>query len=355
MVFYAPALWGPGRRVAPGRVVIQGPPGDQVVVEVQAADRPRTGDRVLDGLLVPGLVDLHCHIGRGWGPFGVDPIDVARSGVTTCCAQGDVGAPDLDAWVRETRRRELSIYLALNLSPHGETEGVGALRELPEDAVAATAAAARKHAAVVKMISVNLGRRSLGSADPLPVLELAISAAHASGLPLMVGLAEPGKASLTDQLDLLRPGDVVTYSFRSEPWSLVRHGTLVDGIERAHRRGVLFDVSHGLNSFDPSVAREAMAAGMVPDTISSDLQASGVGTSEPLPVVLSAVMRTGLSLERALMASTRTPAAALGLPNHVGALVPGRSRSLTVLSGPTSSWRGHTLLTDGTTSLAVRG
>jgi dihydroorotase len=179
------------------------------------------------------------------------------------------------------------------------------------------------------------------------VLALAIRAADASGLPLMVGLAEPDGAPLEEQLALLRAGDVVTYAFRSTPWSLMHAGQPIEAARDARRRGVLFDGSHGLNSFDPSIARAAIASGLTPDSISSDRQASDGGPSLPLPSVLSKVVHAGLPVERALMAATRAPAAALGLPAHVGDLVAGTSRDLAVLHGPVNAWRGATLLADG--------
>ncbi len=346
-VFFAAAVWGPGRAVAPGRIAVDGQPGAQVVVEVTAADRPRPGDVAIDGLVAPGLVDLHCHIGRGWGPFAVDPAYQAQAGVTACCAQGDVGTTNVAGWLRDTAGHGVRTYLALNLAPRGEVGGPSSLRGLVANDAARVVAVARRHPETVTMISVNLGRRSLGDEDPLRVLTLAIEAADAAGLPLMVGLAEADRASLEEQLALLRAGDVVTYAFRSAPWSLMHAGQPIDAVHEARRRGVLFDASHGLNSFDPRVARAAIATGLVPDSVSSDLQAVDGGASLPLPSVLSKIVHAGLPVEDALLAATRAPAIALGLPAHVGDLVAGASRDLAVLHGPVHAWRGTTLLADG--------
>ncbi|MFX4369974.1 hypothetical protein ABTA37_19790, partial [Acinetobacter baumannii] len=78
-------------------------------------------------------------------------------------------------------------------------------------------------------------------------------------------------------LDLLRPGDVLTHAYSGAPniggvfTNIVQDGKLLPAALAAKQRGVLFDVGHGGGSFDFTVAEVAVPGGCTPDTISSDI------------------------------------------------------------------------------------
>ena len=82
---------------------------------------------------------------------------------------------------------------------------------------------------------------------------------------------------MSDILDLLRPGDILTHAYSGAPniggafTNIVQDGKLLPAALAAKQRGVVFDVGHGGGSFDYTVAEAAMAAGAGPDTISSDV------------------------------------------------------------------------------------
>ena len=106
--------------------------------------------------------------------------------------------------------------------------------------------------------------------------------------PSFTGLASrPTSGRSPDQLDLLRRGDVLTYCFRSSVQSVVSDGRVIDAAWRARERGVLFDIGHGMASFDFDVAEAALADDFPPDTISTDFYRrhleSVLGTIWPAP------------------------------------------------------------------------
>src|SRR4029079_13848631 len=78
-------------------------------------------------------------------------------------------------------------------------------------------------------------------------------------------------------LDLLRPGDVLTHCYSGAPniagkfTNIVQDGKLLPAALNAKKRGILFDVGHGGGSFDYTGAEAAIAQGAPPDTISSDI------------------------------------------------------------------------------------
>ena len=61
---------------------------------------------------------------------------------------------------------------------------------------------------------------------------------------------------LSDQMRLLRPGDILTYCFRQSAQGIVADGRVLDSVKEARQRGVLFDVGHGMTSFDFGVAED---------------------------------------------------------------------------------------------------
>lgn len=142
--------------------------------------------------------------------------------------------------------------------------------------------------------------------------------------------------SFEDQLAQLRAGDVVTYVYRSTPHNIVIDGTVAPSIVAARERGVLFDIGHGGNAFDLSVAQTALAAGFPPDTISSDNHTQIPTPSLPrqphdLALTMAKVKAAGLDEVDVFHAVTTTPAKVLGLEAEVGTLQTGSCADICLL------------------------
>src|SRR3989442_14935993 len=67
--------------------------------------------------------------------------------------------------------------------------------------------------------------------------------------------------SLSDVLDLLRPGDILTHAYSGAGNNIVQNGQLIPAAKAAKQRGVVFDVGHGGGSFDFTVCEPAMMQG----------------------------------------------------------------------------------------------
>jgi len=94
---------------------------------------------------------------------------------------------------------------------------------------------------------------------------------------------------------------------------------------------VLFDVGHGRNHLNFTVARAALGGGFPPDTISSDLTSGGrAGCVKDLPTTLSKFLNLGMPLEAVIRAATATPAAAIGRAGELGTLRPGAAADVAV-------------------------
>jgi dihydroorotase len=157
------------------------------------------------------------------------------------------------------------------------------------------------------------------------------------------GVETPGL--MTQILDLLRPGDILTHCYSGAPnlagafTNIVRDGKLIPAALAAKQRGVNFDVGHGGGSFDYTVAEVAIPAGAGPDTISSDIHVfSGNTPGMPyLTWVMSKFLNMGFSLEQVIAMTTVNPAKVINRNPKLGTLqvgAPGDVSVLEVVEGP---------------------
>jgi dihydroorotase len=326
----------------PGQVVIRDGQIESVELDSDLADQTAReasdGDCVLefpDGVLLPGLIDLHAHPANSDSVFGVPPDEhMLARGVTTVMSQGDAGAANINRYVEKTIcRSRVRVVLAINLSRNGEASEGGCLENLDDANVGECVDAVARHQAHVRAIAVNTSHHACGETDPREVLRRGILAAQETSLPILYGMRRPEDWPLDEQLALLRAGDIVTYCFRREPHCIVQNERVLDCVREARRRGILFDVGHGMGSFSFDVAEAAINDGSPPDTISTDLQSNHVGSipQHDLPLTMSKLLAAGMAEADIFAAVSSTPAGLLGIDADTGAIMRGRPADLVVL------------------------
>jgi dihydroorotase len=146
-------------------------------------------------------------------------------------------------------------------------------------------------------------------------------------------------------LDLLRPGDILTHAYSGAPniagafTNIVQGGKPLPAALAAKQRGVIFDVGHGGGSFDYTVAEAAIPQGCPPDTISSDIHAVS-GNSPGMPYltnVMSKFMGLGFTLEQVVAMATINPAKIINRGAKLGTLqvgAPGDVAIMDLVEGP---------------------
>ncbi|RUW99011.1 amidohydrolase/deacetylase family metallohydrolase, partial [Mesorhizobium sp. M2A.F.Ca.ET.037.01.1.1] len=78
-------------------------------------------------------------------------------------------------------------------------------------------------------------------------------------------------------------------------------GTVRPDMRLARERGVIFDIGHGMGSFDFEVAKAMLAEGLAPDVISSDVHLYCVdGPAFDMLVCMSKLMALGMPLVEVL-------------------------------------------------------
>src|SRR6185436_4990468 len=282
-------------------------PADRAVQRIDAAGK----------LVTPGLIDLHTHLCPHLG-IGL-PADelVPITATTTAVSAGDAGAYTFGNFrhgvVPQSRTR---LFAFVHISTIGLAGGLasGEMLNIDYANVDACAKALVENADLVLGVKVRITDSVVGQ-NGLEPLRRAIRAAEIAGKPFRVMChigAAPG--SLSDLLDLLRPGDILTHAYSGAGNNTVQGGRLLPAALRAKQRGVVVDVGHGGGSFDYTVAEPAIAQGFTPDTISSDIHAVSINSPgyPTLPWVMSKFLAMGLSLEDVVAKATVEPAKVIG-------------------------------------------
>ena len=290
--------------------------------------------------MVPGLIDFHAHPSPvGWFA-GIDPEEhILGRGTTTVLSQGD---PSCDTWqtYRQAMQgsKRLRIKEAISPVTGPSFAQSGNAENLDNIDIEACVSAAKKGKEHIWGISVNVMVQVTGASNPKKILKKVLDIAEKTELPLLFGSRrEPSDWPLADQLEWLRPGDVLTYCLHpgteTGDESIVNKGRIVDAVWKAQEKGILFDVGHGMKSFDFGVAEAAIAQGFMPDTISTDIQHryAGYNPIHDMPSVISKLIASGMSEVDVLERSTIRPARALHMEREIGSLEPGKCADVTLL------------------------
>ncbi|MGZ5032541.1 MAG: amidohydrolase family protein [Usitatibacter sp.] len=319
-----------------------------VIEAVEPAIPAERALRVIDAagrIVTPGLVDLHAHTYPYGSAIGI-PADelVPFQGTTTAVSAGDAGANNFAALRRfimgSTRTRLYAFVHIANIGLAGFP-----VAELYNLDYARTEDAARtlaENADVVLGIKVRMSENVIAQ-HGLEPLKRAIKACEMSGVQGAKVMCHIGGvqsvALMSDILDTLRPRDILTHCYSGAPnlanqfTNIVQDGKVLPAARAAKRRGVHFDVGHGGGSFDYTVAEAAIADGVGPDTISSDMHVfSGNTPGMPyLTWVMSKFLNMGFTLEHVVAMATINSARAIGKLPKLGTLEIGAPGDVTIL------------------------
>jgi dihydroorotase len=303
-------------------------------------------------LVTPGLIDLHCHVYPYGSAIGI-PADelVQHQCTTTVVSAGDAGVNNLAALrryiVAQTRAR---MYAFVHIANNGLSAfPVAELYNIDNAQVEACAMALAENPDFLIGVKVRMSENVIFKHGIEP-LRRAIQACEMCGWPAKMMVHIGGVEStdlMSNILDILRPGDVLTHAYSGAPnlagafTNIVKDGRLLPAALAAKQRGVLFDVGHGGGSFDFTVAEVAIPGGCTPDTISSDIHVfSGNTPGMPyLPWVMSKFMTLGYSLEQVVTMTTTAPAKIINRAPKIGTLQVGASADIAIMElveGPVS-------------------
>ena len=282
-----------------------------------------------DRIVTPGLIDLHVHVFYGVGHYGIEPDPTCLAkGATTVVDAGSAGADNFNGFRKYVIEvSETSIFAYLNVSSQGMmTEEIGEF-EMPEYAnVGKACQMIEKHRDLILGVKARLTRHKIASErSGLTPLHRAREAADAAGVPIMIHPQNAWCDSLDDILAVMKERDVLTHCFHDRACGIMdEDGKVRKSVHEAMERGVIFDVGHGAGSFSWDIAERAMAQGVEPQTISSDLHSYNVnGPVYDLANVVTKFLNLGMKLDDAIAKVTSVPAEVILMPDKIGTLAVG--------------------------------
>jgi len=318
------------------------------IVQVAPSITDKNVKQVIDatGLyIVPGLIDPHTHVfvGPRPGKFAdgfnsLSPDDFSfKSGVTTVVDAGTSGWQNFPQFKSQVIDQSKTRVLAfLNIAAQGingteiELTKIEAEKhDINEMDVAKTTEMILQYPDII--VGVKIGHFKGESWAPF---DRAIEAASKTDRPLFVECHLP-EYSLQDQLDHMRPGDMITHSFENidERMPVVdENGKVRPFVLEAKERGILFDVGHGGAGFWFDQAIPSLEQGLWPNSFGTDLHrfSMNAGMKDMLNV-MSKYLNMGMPLKDVLLRGSYYPAKAIKRED-LGNLSPGSVADVAILS-----------------------
>ncbi len=326
-------LYDPGGGICrPGDLAVSG----GRIISTQAGPDVRAA-QALDAagcLVLPGLIDLHTHVSRFATHIGVNPdIACIPNGVTTVVDCGSSGVSNFRAVVRILREFEIRWRLVLHVSAGGQIMSTqfaentdpavwnvryfeDAFREYPDELVG---------------LKIRASRDVLGAYGMEPVKKAVRLAGHL-GTRLFVH-ATDCLCAMEELAGMLRPGDVLCHIYHGDGNTVLRDGAVANALFRAQEQGLVLDVAQGQGNFSIPLAAECIRQGLLPDTISTDLNIPNWGSPLvfSLLMTMSKFLALGLPLDQVVRAVTSRPAAVLGMEGELGTLKEGTTADISVV------------------------
>lgn len=313
--------------------------GDHLDVDLAAQVYDASGQ-----LVTPGLVDLHTHTYDQVTPLGVDADHFCLGrGVTTAIDTGSAGYdtfPGFRRFAVEPAKTRLLAFL--NISRIGLAVGRSTDGDEPGELEAMKLISSDKCVECVKgnediIIGVKI-RLSASIADKgrneSAAYRHSQEAAEELGLPLMTHHSF-SSVPLEECPGSLKAGDIYTHCFHGFDSTVIDLSSheVHKVVLAAKRRGVIFDLGHGMGGFNYRVAEICIDAGLWPDAISTDMHTLTCdGPAYDMPTVMTKMVALGMPLYEVIRASTITPAQAIGWGDRIGTLGIGRKADIAVLS-----------------------
>ena len=286
----------------------------EVAETLNISNAAKTIDLMGESYVSAGWIDDHVHCFEKMTLYYDYPDEIGiKKGVTTVIDAGTTGAENIGDFYSLAEKAETNVFALVNISKWGivEQDELADLKKIKEDLIAA---AIDKYPDFIVGMKARMSKTVVGDNDIIP-LELAKKMQRANQLPLMVhiGSAPP---TLNQVLDQLEQGDIVTHCYNGKPNGILdSSGKIKDFVWDAYRRGVIFDIGHGTDSFNFKVAEIAKAAGFICETISTDIYHRNreAGPVYDLATTLEKMLVLGYSLEEIIPMITKNPAAAFKL------------------------------------------
>lgn len=287
-----------------------------------------------DQYVSPGWIDDHVHCYEKMTLYYDYPDEVGvKRGVTTVVDAGTTGAENIGDFCRLTKKTKTNVFALLNISKWGivKQDELADLTKVQREAVQK---ALEEYPDFIVGLKARMSKTVVGSSGIEPLKLAKEFQSEYSELPLMVhvGSAPP---ELSEILALMDKGDVLTHCFNGKDNGIFDRNTkrIKSFVWDAYSKGIIFDIGHGTDSFNFSVAQQALNEGMKSHSISSDIYVRNRqnGPVYDLATTMEKLFVVGYSWDEILKQVTEVPARSFHLKNK-GKLAVGYDADITVFT-----------------------
>lgn len=278
-----------------------------------------------------GWIDAHVHCYEKMSLYYDYPDEIGvKKGVTTVIDAGSSGQNNIREFYDLTRKSKTNVFALMNISKYGivEQDELADLMKINQDK---NYERIKELSDFIVGIKARMSKTVVGNNNVIPLEMAKELQSKFDKLPLMVhiGSAPP---NLSEVLSLLDEGDIVTHCYNGKLNGILSgEGKIKSFVWEAYRRGIIFDVGHGTDSFNFEVAKEAIKEGLLCQSISTDIYHRNRenGPVHDLATTLEKMLALGISLAKAIEMVTINPANMFHLKNK-GQLTVGMDADLTI-------------------------
>ena len=285
-------------------------------------------------LVTPGLIDFHTHLFHEGSSICIHPDMMIAQGTTSAVDAGSAGTSTYEAFYKSVIAQSqvrikgfLTVYGGGQLDPKLCEDFNPALYNVEK--MERVIEANRDNILGLKIrLSKGVVPDETGADYLRTVVKLADELNARLGTSLRVCVHTTNSPVTAGELaDCLRPGDIFCHCFQGAGNPIVAEdGTIDPLVLKSRERGVIFDAANGKGNFGLKAAKRALAAGFLPDVISTDLTVDKFNMppyAKNLPLVISKYLALGLDFNTIIRAVTETPARLMGLEGQIGTLKAG--------------------------------
>ncbi|MCB5952126.1 amidohydrolase/deacetylase family metallohydrolase [Enterococcus sp. BWT-B8] len=297
-----------------------------------------------ESFISPGWIDDHVHCFEKMTLYYDFPDEIGvKKGVTTVIDAGTTGAENIHEFHDLAVQAKTNVYALVNISKWGivEQDELADLTKIQKELVKKTLTDLSDFVIGIK---ARMSKTVIGENGIKP-LELAKEIQKENNnVPLMVhiGSAPP---ELDDILEHMSAGDILTHCFNGKANGILdsEKGKIKDFATAAYNKGIVFDIGHGTDSFNFTVAETALKEGIKAKTISTDIYIRNRenGPVYDLATTMEKLRVAGYEWSEIINKVTAAPAESFHLKRK-GHLVTGYDADLTIFTIE----EGSKLLTD---------
>lgn len=285
-------------------------------------------------IVTPGLIDSHVHVFDKGCDLGI-PADLVMlpQGVTSIGEGGSCGISNYRVFAEMAGRMRVHARMLVNVSPEGLATFQHQEVIKPECwDMDAFRKAFDLHKRELMGLKLRLSDEVVGKKG-IEILEASLKLARELSARLVVHVTATSIPQ-EEVIGRLRSDDIYCHVYQGYGETILDSGKRVKReVFEAAKRGVILDAASGKNNFSFHVAELAMAQGLFPDVICSDVSsmnylAEYVGNG--LPYIMSKFLALGMELTEVIRRVTENPAKVMKIQDEAGSLAEGRLADIAV-------------------------